>query len=208
VAQGKLNKPRNSGARWTAREMVFLENHYSQLTVSEIGHRLGRSVAAIKGMAQKLGCCERKSPDWIEAEKEVLRTTYAAGMTLQNICFLLPGRSPASVVIMARKLGLRRPEPFWLAEEIALLERYYPVEGKSVVARLPNRSAESVKLKASELGIKFTGDEKYRVWSDAEREMLAKNHDLPFSQLCALFPERSKSSVEFARYKYRKKRSL
>lgn len=201
-------KPRNSRARWTAREMNFLENHYSQLTVAEIGNRLGRSAAAIKGMAQKLGCCEKKTPGWIEAEKAILRTTYAAGMTLQNICFLLPGRSAASVVIMARKLGLRRPEPFWLAEEIALLERYYPAEGKSVSVRLPNRSEESVKLKASELGIKFMGDDRYRVWSDAERELLAKNHELPFSQLRALFPERSKSSVEFARYKYRKKRSL
>lgn len=138
----------------------------------------------------------------------MLRATYALIHDTRELYRLLPRRTLASIVIMARKMRLRRPEPFWLAEEIALLEKYYPTEGKSVVAWLPNRSEESVKLKASEHGIKFTGDEKYRMWSEDERELLARNHELPFSQLCVLFPERNKSSVEYARYKYRKTLSL
>lgn len=184
--------------------MNYVEKHYRDKSVAEIACYLGRSVPAVKTAAKKLGCTGVKSPPWSVAEKVVLRATYALIHDTRELCRLLPGRTLASIVIMARKMGLRRPEPFWLAEEIALLEKYNPTEGKSVVARLPNRSEESVKLKASELGIKFTGDEKYRMWSEDERELLARNHELPFSQLCALFPERSKSSVEFARYKYRK----
>lgn len=188
--------------------MNYVEKHYREKPVAEIARYLGRSVPAVKTAAKKLGCTGVKSPPWSVAEKVVLRATYALIHDTRELCRLLPGRTLASIVIMARKMGLRRPEPFWLAEEIALLEKYYPTEGKSVVARLPNRSEESVKLKASELGIKFTGDEKYRMWSEDERELLARNHELPFSQLCALFPDRSKSSVEFARYKYRKTLSL
>lgn len=75
-----------------------------------------------------------------------------------------------------------------------------------MAARLPGRGGEAVKLKANELGIKFLGDKNYLVWSEAEWALLGNNHLLPFSELCALFPHRSKSSVSMARRRFRRNR--
>lgn len=205
--QEKLSGARNSGSRWALRDMRFIENHYQDMTVPALAHRLGRTEEAIKTMAKKLGCSTKKAPGWSDTEKAVLYATYANGVVLPEICAKLPGRSPDAVVLMARKLGLARPEPFWLPAEITLLETYYPVEGKSVASRLPARSEESVKLKANALGIRFRGGRRYHVWCDEERVLLEKYDHLPFGELCRLFPDRSKRSVENARRKLRKQRS-
>ncbi|MCT4709214.1 hypothetical protein MUA04_03260 [Enterobacteriaceae bacterium H11S18] len=199
----KKNDIRNHQAPWTLGEINYMESHYGELSAAEIGKHLGRTVAAVKGMARKLGCCAKKTPDWSEADKEFLRSTYGSALDVQNIFLLLPGRSLTSVVLMARKLGLKRPEPFWQDAELSILAKYYPTEGKKVAVRLPARSEESVKIKASKLGLRFHGHGNYRIWTEEERALLAKNHHLPFSLLCKFFPNRSQKSVEFALGKYR-----
>lgn len=195
---------RNHRALWTIHEMEYVETKYNVMSCAEIAQYLGRSVNAIKGMAQKLGCAPNKTADWSEAEIEILRSMYGSELAVEDINAMLPARTPVSIVLKARKLGLARPEPFWRPDELELLSAWYPVEGKKVAARLPGRSEESVKIKASKLGIKFQGHKNYRIWTDEEWALLAKNHHLPFSALCKCFPNRSEKSVEFALGKHRK----
>lgn len=199
------NPCRNQRTLWTVREINFLEKHYDKMPVAETGRLLGRSVAAVKIMAQKLECCRKKAPDWTEDEKEVLRSIYPSIPDIRQICTMLPGRSLDAIVLKARKMRIMRPEPFWLQHEIDVLYAHYPLEGKKTAERLPGRSGEAVKLKANELGIKFLGEQTYRVWSEDEWALLEKNHLLPFAELCRLFPGRSKSSVETARSRFRKR---
>ena len=201
-----LPKSRNHRVKWTISEINFLEQNYNQMSNAEIGRALGRSVSSIQGMANKLGCRRFISQPWTEDEKQILRSLYETNINMQEICAMLPGRSSQSIAVMARGWGLSRPEPYWRQEEIDILRVYYPGEGKKMAVRLPGRGGEAVKLKANELGIKFLGDESYLVWSEAEWTLLGNNHLLPFSELCALFPHRSKSSVSMARRRFRRNR--
>ncbi|MCS2151247.1 hypothetical protein MUU49_01400 [Scandinavium goeteborgense] len=155
-------------------------------------------------MANKLGCRRYTSRLWSEDEKQILRSTYETEMNTQQISAMLPGRSLQSITVMARSLLLSRPEPYWRQEEIDILHTYYPAEGKKIETRLPGRGEEAVKLKANELGIKFLGDKNYRVWSEAEWAVLEQNHLLPFADLHALFPYRSRASVAMARRRFRR----
>lgn len=187
--------------------MEYVEKHYSKMSCADIGEHLGRSVNVVRAMSKKLGCAPQKSPDWSDREIDIIRTTYGIDLEVDEICAMLPGRSAASVVIKARKLGLTRPEPFWQQRELKILKRYYPSEGQKVVARLSGRSNHSVIMKAVRLGISYQGNKNYRKWSEDELLLLAQNHSRPIAQLCALFPERSLKSVEFAQIKYRKRQT-
>ena len=205
VDEDDTNLPRNHRSSWTIHDMDYVEKHYGVMSCAEIGVHLGRSVNAVRGAAQKLGCAPQKTPNWSDAEIEIVRATYETTLDVGDICALLPGRSEYSVVLKARKLGLARPEPFWQQHELKILRRYYPSEGKKVVARLSGRSKHSIILKAVKLGISYQGNKNYRKWGEDEMLLLAQNHSLPIRQLCKLFPERSLKSVEFAQIKYRKR---
>ncbi|OMQ19939.1 hypothetical protein [Serratia oryzae] len=198
---------RNHGSPWTLQELEYVEKHYSKMSCADIGESLGRSANAVRAIAQKLGYAPQKTPDWSDGETDILRATYGTDLEVDEICAMLPARSAVSVVIKARKLGLTRPEPFWQQRELKILRRYYPSEGKKVVARLSGRSNHSVILKAARLGIIYQGNKNYRKWSEDELLLLAQNHSLPIAQLCTLFPERSLKSVEFAQTKYRKRQT-
>lgn len=197
---------RNHRAPWTIQEMDYVEKNYSDMSCADIGQHLGRTVNAIRGMAQKLGCAPSKTADWTDMEIDILRTTYASDLEIEDISKMLKGRTPVSVALKARNSGLTRPEPFWQSDELETLSLWYPTEGKDVATRLPRRNEESVKIKAAKLGIKFQGREQYRVWTDVEWDLLAENLHLPFTLLCEFFPNRSRKSVEFALWKFRKKK--
>lgn len=202
--QDEKLRSRNHRVRWTISELNYLEKNYGQFSNADIARHLGRSVSAIQGMAGKIGCCSQTVSLWTEAEKDILRATYETDIDTKLICAMLPERAPQSVTVMARNMGLSRPESIWRQDEIDVLNTYYPAEGKKIAARLPGRGPEAVKLKANELGIKFQGDDLYRVWSEEEWTLLAQNHLLPFARLRELFPQRSRASVSMARRRFRR----
>ena len=203
MQDGKLIS-HNHRVRWTISELKFLEENYGKMSRADVGKHLGRSASAIQGMANKIGCCTQQAAAWTETEKNILRATYETDMDSKLICAMLPGRAPQSIAVMARNMGLSRPESLWRQDEIDVLNTYYPAEGKKTAARLPGRGPEAVKLKANELGIKFQGDDLYRVWSEEEWTLLAQNHLLPFARLRELFPQRSRASVSMARRRFRR----
>ncbi|HHA1936163.1 TPA: hypothetical protein ACOEP6_004666 [Enterobacter ludwigii] len=202
--QDGKSKSRNHRVRWTISELKFLEEHYGKIPRADIGKHLGRSASAIQGMANKIGCCTRRAAAWTETEKNILRATYETDMDSKLICAMLPGRALQSITVMARNMGLSRPESLWRQDEIDVLRTYYPVEGKKIAARLPDRGPEAVKLKANELSIKFQGDDLYRIWSEEEWALLTQNDFLPIARLRELFPQRSRASVSMARRRFRR----
>ena len=81
----------------------------------------------------------------------------------------------------------------WTAEEINVLTQFYSTEGVEYCNKLlPNRTINSIKLKAQRLGLK---DDRY--WSSEELSILLEQYPLVGGYICAsLLPKRTYFSVQ------------
>ncbi|EEQ09136.1 hypothetical protein ymoll0001_31990 [Yersinia mollaretii ATCC 43969] len=188
-------------------ELMFVETHYGMLPVAEIAVYLGRTVTAIRLAAQELGLCKVQADSWTEEEKEVIRTHYADGEGITFVGQLLPGRTRKTIFAMAKKMGVKSLRS-WQENEVHILMRFYPKMGTKVVLKLPRRSVESIKIKASQLGLKYTKlkvrETPVQSWSDDEWHLLEKNLHLFPSEMTMLFPNRTKLAIEKAKERLRK----
>ena len=92
---------------------------------------------------------------WTKEEDEILVNNYTRlGPT--DCAALLEGRTVIAIKNRAQSLGLIfRKEMFgWTDEEMDILRKYYPIEGKRVAARLPNRTISTIQVTAHRAGIK------------------------------------------------------
>ncbi|EJX0633964.1 hypothetical protein ODD08_004045 [Salmonella enterica] len=198
----------NHGVCWTLTELRFLEQNYRTFPTAEIATMLGRSPGAVRLMADKLGCRREQCTPWTEQEKEFLRVHYAKGAGIAHLMKLLPTRSEKAIFSMAKTMGVASGK-YWCKDELRMLEEYYPEYGTDRVARLLGRSRESVKLKASRLGIRYRGrmvDEGvFRIWSEEEWTRLENTLHLSVAEQMLLLPGRSRLSVEKARERLKKR---
>jgi hypothetical protein len=96
---------RNNRARWTLKDLTFLENNYSSMPVAKIAVRLGRTPGAVGLMVDKLGCCKKKSAPWGDIEMDSIRDHYSLGVEARSLTRLLPGRSAAAIFSMVDDPG-------------------------------------------------------------------------------------------------------
>lgn len=201
-------KYRNSRSRWTTRDIRFIEQHYRTLSLADIAMRLGRTPGAVALMAYKLGCRRKSCSLWTEQEKEIIRVHYAGGAGISNVMKLLPTRSEKAIFAMAEAMRVASGKR-WRKDELRILEEYYPEYGTDRVARLLNRSPESVKLKASRMGIGYRGrvvhEGIFRIWSQDEWTKLEKTIHLSVAEQMVLLPGRTRLSVEKARERLKKR---
>jgi len=198
---------RNNRARWTLKDLTFLENNYSSMPVAKIAVRLGRTPGAVGLMADKLGCRKKRNAQWSDAERDIIRDHYAGGAEARSLMQRLPGRSISAIFSMAETLGVQSGR-FWREAELEILKADYPRVGTAVTERPPGRNAVSVRIMAKRLGLKKSRDSNvgFRPWSDEEWTLLEKNMHLSVAeQQPALFPDRTKRAVEKARERLLKK---
>ncbi len=200
------HRARNHRSAWTAKELHYVEMHYGTLPTADIAYRLGRTPAAIRLAAAKLGCNHRQNPEWSAEELAILQTHYADGAGITRIQLLLPGRTRKTIFEMARKMGVASGRG-WNAAEQQLLQQCYPIQGTAVAEKLPGRTPEAIRLKAASLGLKYCSNSRSssRRWRQEELTLLARNLTLPLEALVQLFPGRSRASVRRARERLRKK---
>lgn len=74
----------------------------------------------------------------------------------------------------AKCLGLTNNTPKWTEDEIAIIIKYYPVEGDQVYLRIPAHSKAACRAKAKELSIKTIN----HYWTDKETQILKINYPL------------------------------
>lgn len=184
---------------WTLEEMRVVERLYGTLSPAEIGAQIGRSWAAVKTMAHKLGVC-RPYRLWTEEERAVLLTHYAAGVDMKEVMTMLPGRSMESINAQVNQLGIFRRR--WTREENDILRKYYLKEGSKVVARLPGRTPSAVKNQTYAMGLHRPRGIK---WTQDELALLEQHQHLPLNELYKKFPGRSKQAVCHARMNLLKK---
>lgn len=201
-------KYRNNRSRWTTRDIRFIEQHYRTLALTDIATRLGRTPGAVALMAYKLGCRRKPCAPWTEQEKEIIRVHYAGGAGIANVMKLLPTRSEKAIFAMAKAIGIASGKR-WRKDELRTLEKFYPEYGTDRVACLLNRSPESVKLKASRMGIRYRGcaidGGVFRIWSPEEWTKLEKTMHLSVAEQMVLLPGRTRLSVEKARERLKKR---
>ncbi|MFP1725834.1 hypothetical protein [Lonsdalea quercina] len=86
-----------------------MENHYATQTATDIGVSSGRPASSVACIACKSGVTRRKAELWTEEEKAVIYVHYAAGMPMQDVMALLPGRTRGTILAKADKLGIKTP---------------------------------------------------------------------------------------------------
>jgi len=202
-------KYRNNRSRWTIRDIRFIEQNYRTLSLADIATRLERTPGAVALMAYKLGCRRKPCLPWTEQEKDIIRVHYAGGAGIANVMKLLPTRSEKAIFAMAKTLGITSGKR-WRKDELRILAECYPEYGTDRVARLLNKSPESVKLKASRMGISYRGcivDEgTFRIWSEEEWALLEKTLHLGVTEQMLLLPGRTRLSIEKARERLKKRK--
>ena len=85
----------------------------------------------------------------------------------------------------------------WSKEEVEILHNFYPIEGKLVLDKLPNRTYSSLRQKARYDGIKFEGITNIgqNAWTIKEIELLTNYYPILGSKVADYFPYRSVDSV-------------
>jgi hypothetical protein len=196
-------KCRNHRSRWTLRELRYVEKHYQKDGAASVALKLGRTAAAVRSQASSMGCSKGPRELWTDEEMEILRINYARGDGISSVMQLLPGRSRKTIFHKAITLGISSARN-WSEEECLILVEYYPVLGTKV-GKMIGRTAEAVRIKASEMGIKVEGLTLARKWSEEETSLLLKNLDKTPAEIRSLFPDRTPASVSKARLKWKKK---
>lgn len=110
-----------------------------------------------------------KGNRWDEEDKKFLIENYGK-LSNKEIAEKLD-KTQRSVSNMAYALKLIDLYHFWSEEEVNILKKYYPFEGKKVADRLPYKTEKQCTLKAQALKIKFASRKyskyKYVNWSSA-----------------------------------------
>lgn len=204
----KTHTPRNHRSRWTITELNYVEAHYGKISTRKIAAKLGRGVSAIRMAAQSLGVCKEQAQAWSEEEIAVLRTHYAEGVGITYVQAHLPGRAKKSIFAKACELGIDSAH-YWHPDEEQILRECYAQMGTKVGKKLPRRSADAIKIKASLLGLRYHTlkdiSVSFKPWSEAEWRLLERTLNVPYSELMPQFPQRSKRALEKARERLRKR---
>jgi hypothetical protein len=140
--------------KWDAEHDAFVVEHYTSKSPMWIGEKIDRSPNSVKQRALKLGVT-RTCEEWTADDIALLKADYVtkgAASVAQKL-----GRTSAAVQTFASKIGFGK-NLAWSNSDIETLKARYPLEGASdSLARDLRRSKRNFSLKASTLGIAYTG---------------------------------------------------
>lgn len=104
-------------------------------------------------------------------------------------------KTPAAVSVKAQRLKLAKTldQKVWSKPELDTLKQYFKLEGSSVSKRLPGRSGDACRIKASELGLT-------RLWSDEEIQLLIQYFPVEGTSVYKRFPNRTKEACRRMAY--------
>lgn len=136
-------------------------------------------------------------PRWSKEEDDIIRQYYATeGSAVYK---RMSGRTKAACILRAKNIGIvcnkevrYQRENTWTEEELAILQEYYPIEGRNVSERLPNRTASQCSAKANSMKIHMLGAKKshYR-WTPEDDETLKRYYPIEGEACFTRFPYRT-----------------
>ena len=135
---------------------------------------------------------------WTEEEDNLVRKYYAEHPDGKGVSKFaketFKNRTTEAVKSRAKTLGLTKPNttPF-TEEENEILKKYYPIEGRKVVERLPNHPVKAIHSQAWRLGIAYENKD---LWTEEEIEILKKYYPTEGYNVYKRIANRSRTAVE------------
>lgn len=193
---------------WTIAEIQALERLYPTATAGHIRETAlpSRTVAAIRRQANEMGLQKQPRRPLSEEEAMLLHEHYSRTGGVDFLAAAL-NRTPHQVRALAQHYGMRRTdEREWTEQELQTLRAHYPTEGRGCTARLPGRSAMSVRMAAQRLGLRVNHERGSGLatlaWEPGELALLAESHTL--AELCRILPHRTSIAIKARRTKLRR----
>lgn len=93
--------------------------------------------------------------EWSEEEKAYLKNNYGVA-SVSELAEKL-NRTERSIKCMVNKMNLINLHRQWSKDEIKILKKYYPLEGKKVANRLPYKTEQQCQNKATKMKVKYKG---------------------------------------------------
>ena len=84
---------------------------------------------------------------------------------------------------------------YWSDEEISMLEKFYPIEGKSCWRRFKTKTEKQVRDKAKRLHIKKEDNPYNNVWTEEEINIVRKNYSVMGYGCKKMLPGRSNAAI-------------
>jgi len=159
---------------WTKDEVKLLKRLFPDGRAREIAKRTGRSFAAVKQKAHRMGIKTREDHLWSTKEIRQLKRLYPSE-TVQSIADKL-GRSYGAITGKAYELGLTQETRVWSKRELNVLKRLYPSKTAQEVADQIGRSVQATRMKIVILGLakRFRYEECHRVVNGTKEKLCAK----------------------------------
>lgn len=171
----------NIHRKWNDRNIETLRRLWLKgKSGEEIAEKIGKTAGAVKSKANALGL--KRELFWTAEETGLLKHYYPT-LSNKKIAEKLDKTIPA-VMHKAATLGLKK-DTSWTAKEIAILKKYYQtLPDKQIVAKLRNKTANAVKVKALSLGLTKRTSRKEMSWTAVETDFLQKNYNtLTYKQI-------------------------
>ncbi|HUS71941.1 MAG TPA: hypothetical protein VMY06_02660, partial [Sedimentisphaerales bacterium] len=159
------------------KDLDILKRLYPTEKSRVIAEKLGRSIAAVRGKAHKLGLKNQNAVvPWSKQEEALLRKLFSDNKTREIASQI--GRSALAVAGKAHKLVLRKAEPYrvWSKKELNLLKKLYPSKTAQEIADQIGRPLKAVEQKIFRLRLKkrFRYEESHRVVSGVKQKRCSR----------------------------------
>jgi hypothetical protein len=129
--------------RWSQAELDRLKELYGLREEKAIARELGRPVASVRAMADKVFRRAQRTGPWTAAEVQDLKRYL--GATNNEVIARILGRSADEVRTQITELGRIRQSGRWTPEEIGEFKRLYGTRTDEDLALIFGRTIESVK---------------------------------------------------------------
>ncbi|HEY2452114.1 MAG TPA: SANT/Myb-like DNA-binding domain-containing protein [Scandinavium sp.] len=190
---GKAPNGRNHLSIWTIKEIQFVEQHYGRLSTEEIARSLGRSIVAVRRIAQMSGVGKSRAKSWTEEERTLIRLHYNKGLDYMQT--LLPGRTKLAINSQASRLGVTNSD--WTDQERQYLKDNYGIKTASKIAFILGRSLSGVRSMAGEMNVGKKAKTPGKPWTEREMAILRAhcNQNAWIVRVQALLPGRTRAAI-------------
>ncbi len=164
---------------WSEEEDGILKSYYPDEGEAVVKRLSGRTVSAVKMRAWKIGAKSRNTRSyerWTDEEKDIIREYYPSEGNA--VLKRLPGKTKRQLIGHTFNKGIYysdHEKKFdvveWSDDEDGILRKYYPSEGSKIIARLPGRTPNAIKTRASFLGLKYRNSGR-NSWTDEDIRIL------------------------------------
>lgn len=138
-------------------------------------------------------CNDENSRYWTDSEIELLYSLKPKKSNNKeyDLESMFPGRSYDCILKKANALGISIKNLAWSAAEDEIIRQYYPLEGKDISKRLPNRTAAAIVRRATQLKIYHS-----RVWTAEEINILKTYYAIEGKNVANRFLDRTAASCK------------